>query len=272
MTRDDPQDPVGSIDGRTDTSPAPAGEVSAITDPETGSGVSDGPPAEGPDAPSAAVSEAAGSPGAGDASEAADAPEAAGGPGALGPIDGGAVFAGWVGLGMALVIAIAFQLIIAIQALVFLLAPLAGLLIGAYANHRAQRRRPVWRVLLNAGYAGLVTGVGLAIMYVALRLLFIYADTGFRPGENGQLDCSPGPECAYLRYVGEGYGDELAAFGVVDGATFGEYALREQLTGGLILVSLTLGGALVAGAFRALSGSGRAASPTATGAGTTPVA
>ena len=46
-------------------------------------------------------------------------------------LDRGAVFAGWVGLGMGLVIAIAFELIVAIQPLVFLLALPAGALIGA---------------------------------------------------------------------------------------------------------------------------------------------
>ena len=50
-------------------------------------------------------------------------------------IDKGAVFAGYVGIGMALVIAIAFALIIPVQTLVFLAAPIAGLLIGGYANH-----------------------------------------------------------------------------------------------------------------------------------------
>ena len=49
-------------------------------------------------------------------------------------VDPGAVFAGWVGVGMALVIAIAFELIIAVQPIVFLVAPFAGILIGGYAN------------------------------------------------------------------------------------------------------------------------------------------
>ncbi len=57
-------------------------------------------------------------------------------------IDAGAVFAGWVGLGMALVIAIAFELIIPVQTVVFVGAPLAGIVIGVYANVRSERWRP----------------------------------------------------------------------------------------------------------------------------------
>ena len=65
-------------------------------------------------------------------------------------VDRGAIFAGWVGLGMAVVIAIAFELIIAVQTLVFLFAPIAGLLIGVYANARSERWRPLRRVIANA--------------------------------------------------------------------------------------------------------------------------
>lgn len=168
-------------------------------------------------------------------------------------IDGGAIFAGWVGLGMALVMAISLELIVAVQPLVFLIAPLAGFLIGAYANQRAERWRPIGRVLANAAYAGLITGLGLALLYGSLRLLFVFADSGFRgPGQGGQLECQMGPECTYLRYVAEGQADELAAVGVVDGETFGQYMVGEQITGGLVLVTLTLGGALLAGGVRSV--------------------
>ena len=65
-------------------------------------------------------------------------------------IDQGAIFGGWVGVGMALVLAIAFELIIPVQTLVFMLAPLMGVLIGVYANVRSERWRPRGRVLMNA--------------------------------------------------------------------------------------------------------------------------
>ena len=167
-------------------------------------------------------------------------------------LDRGAVFAGWVGLGMALVIAIAFELIVAIQPIVFLIALPAGALIGAYANVRSERWRPPGRVLTNSAYAGLVTGIGLAVLYVAIRLLFIFADTGYRvESQGGQLTCAPGPACTYERYVAAGRGPELAASGVTDAAAFEAFVLGEHLAGGLTLIVLSAGGALLAGGLRA---------------------
>lgn len=167
-------------------------------------------------------------------------------------LDRGAVFAGWVGLGMGLVIAIAFELIVAVQPLVFLLALPAGALIGAYANVRSERWRPRGRVLTNSVYAGLVTGIGLAVLYVAIRLLFIYADSGYRvESQGGQLACAPGPACTYERYLAAGRGPELEASGVTDAASFEAFVLGEHLAGGLTLIVLSAGGALIAGGLRA---------------------
>ncbi|MGZ3585747.1 MAG: hypothetical protein ACXVAE_01495 [Candidatus Limnocylindrales bacterium] len=173
-------------------------------------------------------------------------------------LDRGAVFAGWVGVGMAMVIAISFELVVAVQSLVFLVALPAGLLIGFYANARSERRRPWWRVVVNALYAGLLTGLTLAVLYGALRLLFIYADTGYRDAtQGGPLVCQTGPECTYLRYVDQaakGIGPDLAAAGVTDAASFEQYMLREQLNAALILTGLVTGGAIVGGAAYALLG------------------
>jgi len=173
-------------------------------------------------------------------------------------IDRGAIFAGWVGLGMAVVIALSFELIIAVQSLVFLVALPAGMLIGFYANARSARRRPWWRVLANALYAGLLTGVSLAVLYVGLRLLFVYADTGYRDAtQGGPLVCTTGPQCTYLRYLDQaakGLGPDLAAAGVTDVATFERYLLQEQLNGGLILTGLVAGGALFGGALYGVAG------------------
>ena len=153
---------------------------------------------------------------------------------------------------MALVIAISFELIVAVQPLVFLAAPVAGALIGFYANQRAERWRPRARVLGNALYAGAVTGVGLAVIYVALRLLFVYADSGFRPVPmGGQLECRTGPDCTFARLVAEGHAPELAEAGITDAASFEAAVLREQAEGALWIVGLTAGGALTAGAVRA---------------------
>jgi hypothetical protein len=168
-------------------------------------------------------------------------------------------------MGMALVIAIAFELIVAVQSIVFLVAPLAGALIGAYANVRADRWRPMRRVFANAAYAAFITGVSLAVLYAVLRLVFVFADTGYRtPDQGGQISCQPGPECTYLRYVGEGYGPELAAAGVTDGASYGAYAIREQVVGGAMLIMLTVAGGLVAAGVRSVrTPAGREATPAA---------
>jgi hypothetical protein len=169
------------------------------------------------------------------------------------PLDTGAIFAGWVGIGVAIVIVISFGLVIAVQPLVLLAAPVAGLLVGSYANHRSARWRPRWRVLVNAAWAGLVTGVSLALFYAAVRLLFVYFDAGYRPeSQGGQLDCARGPECVYMRYVEEGRGDELATASVTDAAGFERAMLDEQLDGALLLTGLTLAGAIGAGAVRAI--------------------
>ena len=172
-------------------------------------------------------------------------------------VDGGAIFAGWVGLGMALVLAMAFELIIPVQVIVFLLAPLMGVIIGLYANVRSVRWRPRGRVLANAGWAGLVTGVGIAVVYIGLRLVFLYGDTGALPtGSN--LSCDRGPDCTYTRYVEAGRTAELHENGITDAATFEAAILGEFALSGTILLVLTVGGSLVGGALRAASsGSGR---------------
>jgi hypothetical protein len=120
-------------------------------------------------------------------------------------IDRGAIFAGYVGLGMALVIAIAFELIIPVQTIVFIAAPLAGIVIGVYAYVRAERWRPRGRALANAVFAGLVTGLGLAILYVVIRLVFIYGDTGALPNGTALNSGLVHSLCvALLRAVGRG--------------------------------------------------------------------
>jgi hypothetical protein len=168
-------------------------------------------------------------------------------------LDKGAILAGWVGIGVAIVVVLSFALIIAIQPLVWVAAPIAGVLVGSYANHRSARWRPRWRVLVNAAWAGLVTGLSLALFYAAVRLLFVYFDAGYRPeSQGGQLDCARGPACVYMRYLDEGRGDALAEAGVVDAATFERAMLSDQLAGAFLLTGLTMAGSLGAGAVRAV--------------------
>ena len=167
-------------------------------------------------------------------------------------VDRGAIFAGWVGIGMALVLAIAFELIIPVQTLVFVLAPLMGVLIGVYANVRSERWRPRGRVLANAAYAAVVTGIAVAALYIVLRLVFIYGDTGALP-DGTSLTCSTGPDCVYARLVQSGQAEELAPLGIVDAKTYEEAAWRELFIFGAGLVVLTVAGDLVGGAIRSFS-------------------
>jgi hypothetical protein len=164
-------------------------------------------------------------------------------------IDSGAIFAGWVGLGVGIVVAIAFELIIPVQTVVFLLAPVVGVVIGVYANVRAERHRPLGRVLTNAAWAGIVSGVGLALFYVAIRLVFVYADSGALP-DGTSLDCQTGPACIYQRYVATGQASELAADGITDAASLEAAVWRELVATGTGMVVLTIGGALIWGALR----------------------
>ncbi len=167
-------------------------------------------------------------------------------------LDRGAIYAAVVGLGMAVTIAISFELVVAIQALVFIAAPFAGLTIGWYANHKAMRWRPRWRLFANAAFAGLVTGISLALIYVALRLLFIYADSGYRPETmGGQLDCATGPECTYARFIDDGNEQDLMDAGITDAAAFESAVWRTAGEWTIELTLLALGGALVPAAWRA---------------------
>ncbi len=167
-------------------------------------------------------------------------------------VDDGAIFGAWVGIGAALVLAIAFELVIPVQTIVFVLAPLMGAVIGAYANVRSDRWRPRGRVLVNAVYAGLATGIALALIYVVIRLVFVYGDTGALP-DGTSMACQHGPGCAYQRYIDAGEADVLASRGITDGATF-ENAMWQDLTAtGAGLVALTVGGAFVGGLARSFS-------------------
>ena len=57
----------------------------------------------------------------------------------------GAITAAYVGIGMAVTIAVSFLLVIPIEPIIWLLALPSGLLIGYYANQRSDRRAGPWR-------------------------------------------------------------------------------------------------------------------------------
>jgi hypothetical protein len=168
-------------------------------------------------------------------------------------VDRGAIVAGWIGAGMAMVIVIAFGLIIAIQPLVLFATIPLGVAIGAYANGRARRHWPRIRILNNALWAGAVTGVALAGLYLAVRLLFLYADSGLTL-DGRQLPCSTGPECVYQRELDQGRAVELAQVGVTDAVSYERYRLDQMAFLGIVLTGFTVGGAALGGATQAMTG------------------
>jgi hypothetical protein len=169
--------------------------------------------------------------------------------------DRGAITSAYVGIGMAVTMAISFLLIVPIQPAYHLLTIPGGMVIGYYANARSGRRRGEWRHLLpNALLAGLATGLTLAVLLLGIKALFFFADNGypdFNRVENGVAvgaTCQSGGDCVYQRYL-EAEPDQLAAAGVTDSASFSSLYWREQTSSaGFLLVAATasalLGGVL----------------------------
>lgn len=184
-------------------------------------------------------------------------------------IDRGAITAAYVGIGMAVTVGISFLLIIPIEPIVWLLALPSGLLIGYYANQRSGRHGGPWgRMVVNGLFAGVVTGLTMAALLLAVKALFFYADNGYRdPGLGGPLTCAPGAECVYQRYLDLGRGSALADAGVTDPATFTSFYWSQQAAAASWVLLLTaaggLGGAALFGATnrrgRGEEGTGQAA-------------
>ncbi len=164
-------------------------------------------------------------------------------------VDRGAIFAGWVGVGMAMTIAVSFLLVIPIEPVFWLMAPIAGVLIGYYANARADRRAGPWvRILLNGIYASLLTAVTLAALFVGTKAIFFFADNGYRDASQGGpiAGCVSGADCVYRRYLAEdGKAAQFQNVGVTDVASFSAFYWREQLgTTGTVTMLCLAGGVL----------------------------
>jgi hypothetical protein len=163
-------------------------------------------------------------------------------------VDRGAITAAYVGIGMAVTIAISFLLIIPIEPIVWMLALPSGLLIGYYANQRSNRRAGPWsRMIANGLFAALVTGLAMAALLLAVKSLFFYADDGYRDASaGGRITCDSGADCVYQRYLLIDDGarvDELRASGVTDVDSFTSSYWSTQLSSaGLIVMVTTLGG------------------------------
>jgi len=164
-------------------------------------------------------------------------------------VDHGAVTAAWVGLGMAVTIAVSFLLVIPIEPVYWYLALPAGLLIGYYANARSLRAGGPWgRILANALFAGLVTGITYAVLLLAVKALFFNVDGGYRDASTGgPLTCTAGADCVYERYLAAGQGPVFEANGITDVATFTTFYWTQQLSNAGLTLLLSVGGALGGG-------------------------
>ena len=172
-------------------------------------------------------------------------------------VDRGAITAAYVGIGMAVTIGVSFLLVIPIEPIYWLLALPAGLLIGYYANQRSDRRMGPWsRIVINALFAGLVTGLTLAALLLAVKALFFFADSGY-PDFN-RIDpkthqatapfCDAGAGCVYARYgAANGSGPALAAAGVSDVQGFTRVYWGQQFSTAGTLIGLTAIGGLLGG-------------------------
>ena len=174
-------------------------------------------------------------------------------------VDRGAITAAYVGIGMAVTIAISFLLIIPIEPIVWLLTIPSGLLIGYYANQRSNRRAGPWgRILVNGVFAAFVTGLTAAVLLLGVKALFFYGDNGYRDeSAGGPIACSSGPECVYQRYLIIDDGARVAGLetaGVTDAASFTAFYWTQQFTVAGLIVAVTtaggLGGALLYGITR----------------------
>lgn len=163
-------------------------------------------------------------------------------------VDRGAITAAYVGIGVAVTVGVSFLLVIPIEPVYWLLAVPSGLLIGYYANARAGRGAGEWRrTLLNATFAALATGLTMAVLLIGVKALFFAADDGYRdPGLGGRISCTSGADCVYQRYLDE-QGDELAASGVTDAASFSAYYWSQQWSTAGLLVGVTLAAGLGGG-------------------------
>ncbi len=170
-------------------------------------------------------------------------------------VDRGAITAAYVGIGVAITLALSFLLIIPIEPIYWLLAIPAGMLIGYYANTKADRRQGPWsRIMANGLFSGLVTGLSLAIFLLGIKALFFYADNGYRDASaGGSLTCQSGRECAWARYDAD-RGTALRAAGISGAVTFERYYWEQQGAAAAMLIVLTtaggLGGAALYGSTR----------------------
>ena len=173
-------------------------------------------------------------------------------------LDRGAVVATYVGIGMAITMAISFLLVIPIGPAYVLMAVPGGMIIGYYANARSARQRGEWRhIFPNALVAGAVTAATLAILLLATKALFFYGDSGFNRVDANNVavttPCTSGADCVYSRYLAA-HPQELADAGITDAASFEHVYWGEQWSAAQLLLGLTTGAALFGGLLFGIAG------------------
>jgi hypothetical protein len=182
-------------------------------------------------------------------------------------VDRGAVVATYVGIGMAVTLAISFLLVIPIEPAYVLLAIPGGLIIGYYANARSARSRREWRrIVPNALFAGAVTALVLAALALGTKALFFFGDNGypdFNRVENGVAvgpTCVSGGDCVYHRYL-LAEPDKLADAGITDSASFANAYWDQQWSTARLLLGVTTGAALIGGFLFGTAGPRRLPTP-----------
>ena len=180
-------------------------------------------------------------------------------------VDRGAVVAAYVGIGMAVTLAISFLLVIPIEPAYVLLSIPGGLIIGYYANARSARSRREWRrIVPNALLAGALTAVVLAALALGTKALFFFGDSGypdFNRVENGVAvgpTCVSGGDCVYHRYL-LAEPEKLADAGITDSASFADAYWDQQWSTARLLLGATTGAALLGGFLFGVAGPRRAA-------------
>jgi hypothetical protein len=176
-------------------------------------------------------------------------------------IDRGAIVAAYVGIGMAITMAISFLLVIPIGPAYVLLSVPGGAIIGYYANARSARQRGQWRrIVPNAALAGAVTALTLAILLLGTKALFFFGDSGYpdfnRVDAGGVAigeTCVSGADCVYHRYL-KAQPQDVANAGVTDAASFSEVYWTEQFSAARLLVGATTGAALLGGFLFGIAG------------------
>jgi hypothetical protein len=182
-------------------------------------------------------------------------------------VDRGAIVAGYVGIGMAITMAIGFLLVIPIEPAYVLLSIPGGMIIGYYANARSARARGQWRrIVPNALLAGVVTGLTLASLALGTKALFYFADGGYPDfnrvdnGANVGPTCVSGGDCVYHRYLLAEPG-KLADAGITDAASFANAYWDQQWSNARLLVGTASGAALFGGFLFGIAGPRRLSTP-----------